>query len=80
MTHSKEPDENELKWRSRPLIRRPKPAKKRPTSPDPTGQELHKLSQAAAVETPEELARRLSKLHEGLQDLDEDDGDLPPAS
>lgn len=66
-----------------PLVRRPKSVPQRSKSPEPTDRELyeaHKLSQAATVETPEELARRLSRLHEGLQDLDEDDGDLPPAS
>lgn len=64
-----------------PLIRRPKPQPRRPKSKDPTPQELyqaHKLSEEAAAD-PEELAKRLSKLHEGLQGLD-DGGDLPPAS
>lgn len=65
-----------------PLIRRPKSASQPPKPPEPTDREIyeaHKLSQSAAVESPEELARRLSRLHEGLQGLDEDD-DLPPAS
>ena len=66
-----------------PLTKRQKPIPQRPKSSDPTDKELfqaHRLSQAEAVETPEELARRLSRVHEGLQDLDGDDGDLPPAS
>ena len=69
-----------------PLIRRSKPAPQRPKSPEPTDRELyeaHKLSEAAVVESPEELAKRLGRLHEGLQGLDETsepDDDPPPAS
>lgn len=69
-----------------PLTKRQKPIPQRPKSPDPTDKELfqaHRLSQAAAVESPEELARRLGRLHEGLQGLDETsepDDDPPPAS
>lgn len=80
------PDQEEERTHHRsgdiqPLIRRPKPTSQPPKSSEPTDREIyeaHKLSQAAAVETPEELAQRLSRLHEGLQGLD-DDGDLPPA-
>lgn len=65
-----------------PLIKRQKPSPQRPKPRDPTDQELfrvHQLAEAAMVESPEELAERLSRLHEGLRGLDEDEDELPPA-
>ena len=65
-----------------PLTKRQKPIPQRPKSSNPTDKELfqaHRLSQAEAVETPAKLARRLSRVREGLQDREEQQIDLPKA-